>query len=486
MEKKSFVITLIGLLVLTMGSLFSNGSPVFAKTIGDVEDELKDLEKEQDNVHEKKSEVDTDKQDTDKKIDKNLSKQENIKQEITSLEEKLNKTQQSIQFKEGEIDQTKDEINELTATIKQLKEDIIELQDRIEKRDALLKDRLRAIQKNGGSMKYIEVILGSKSFGEFISRSSAVNTIMDQDKNIMEIHAQEKVDLQVKQVDVEAKKMDVEKKKVALEDQKGELVALKSQLDKQMSKKESLIVQLEEEHDELEDYKLTLTEEQKILDEQAVAIQKAKELAQAEKGKLEQLAREKAAREKAAREKEARERAEREKERRDNQNKIADDENGGNDEGNNDSDDGSNDDSGPIYVESDFIWPVQGRVSSGFGPRIHPISGIVGKLHTGIDIAAPSGKSVKSAAIGVVSSASHGYNGGYGNFIIVTHVIGGKTYSTLYAHLSQIYVSTGQVVQQGASIGAVGSTGDSTGPHLHFEVHPGGYKNPVNPLGYLP
>src|SRR5699024_8177467 len=107
---------------------------------------------------------------------------------------KLNKTQQSIQFKEGEIDQTKDEINELTATIKQLKEDIIELQDRIEKRDALLKDRLRAIQKNGGSMKYIEVILGSKSFGEFISRSSAVNTIMDQDKNIMEIHAQEKVD----------------------------------------------------------------------------------------------------------------------------------------------------------------------------------------------------------------------------------------------------------------------------------------------------
>src|SRR5699024_7213548 len=132
-----------------------------------------------------------------------------------------------------------------------------------------------------------------------------------------------------------------------------------------------------------------------------------------------------------------------------------------------------------------FSWPASGGVgaNSGFGPRVHPITGEVGKMHNGVDIQAGHGASVSAAGPGVVNTA--GWMGGYGNTITVTHFMNGKTYTTLYAHLSSISVSAGQQVSSGQSIGAVGSTGNSTGPHLHFEVHVGGFGNPQNPLSYL-
>jgi murein DD-endopeptidase MepM/ murein hydrolase activator NlpD len=104
------------------------------------------------------------------------------------------------------------------------------------------------------------------------------------------------------------------------------------------------------------------------------------------------------------------------------------------------------------------------RVSSGYGMRFHPISGQQ-KAHLGVDYAAPTGTSVRSVAEGVVSFS--GWQGGYGNVVQIDHK---DRQSTLYAHLSRIDVRKGQKVAQGDHIGAVGSTGASTGPHLHFEV----------------
>ncbi len=78
-----------------------------------------------------------------------------------------------------------------------------------------------------------------------------------------------------------------------------------------------------------------------------------------------------------------------------------------------------------------------------------------------------------------------GWMGGYGNTIMITHSINGKTYATLYAHLNSIHVSKNQSVSQGQQIGVMGSTGSSTAKHLHFEIHPGGYKNPANPMNYI-
>ena len=121
--------------------------------------------------------------------------------------------------------------------------------------------------------------------------------------------------------------------------------------------------------------------------------------------------------------------------------------------------------------------PVPGTISSGFGPRIHPIHGY-SLMHNGVDMNAGSGQAIVSAASGTVIYA--GVKGGYGNTIIVDH---GGGMVTLYAHQSKFAVSTGQSVKRGQTIGYVGSTGVSTGPHLHFEVRVGG--NPVNPAKYL-
>ncbi|MBA7509090.1 hypothetical protein ES705_01027 [subsurface metagenome] len=124
-----------------------------------------------------------------------------------------------------------------------------------------------------------------------------------------------------------------------------------------------------------------------------------------------------------------------------------------------------------------FAWPVAGRIMSGFGYRIHPIFR-VRRFHLGIDLAAPYGTLVKAADGGQVIQA--GYFGGYGNSVMLYH---GGGFATWYAHLSSINVSIGQFVQRGQVIGLIGSTGWSTGPHLHFEVRINGA--PQNPRAYL-
>jgi murein DD-endopeptidase MepM/ murein hydrolase activator NlpD len=123
------------------------------------------------------------------------------------------------------------------------------------------------------------------------------------------------------------------------------------------------------------------------------------------------------------------------------------------------------------------IWPVNGRLGDGFGDRSDPLSG-EGELHKGVDILAPIGTAVRAAADGIIVRA--GWNGGYGRCIIIEH---GNHYQTLYGHLSRTDVIEGQEIRQGEIIGAVGSTGHSTGAHLHYEVHVG--STPVNPYRFL-
>ena len=125
---------------------------------------------------------------------------------------------------------------------------------------------------------------------------------------------------------------------------------------------------------------------------------------------------------------------------------------------------------GPIA----FIQPVSGSISSRYGSR----SSIRSSVHTGLDIACPQGTAISAAASGTVTFA--GYNGSYGNLIKIDHGNGSETW---YAHCSAIYVSAGQSVGAGSVIGAVGATGNATGPHLHLEIRIGG--SPVNPENYL-
>jgi len=136
-------------------------------------------------------------------------------------------------------------------------------------------------------------------------------------------------------------------------------------------------------------------------------------------------------------------------------------------------------DSGEYLGSGTFTWPAPGytRITSKYGMRFHPILK-KNKMHTGMDIGAPKGANIIAAENGTVMQA--GWNNAYGNMILINH---GGNLVTLYGHASKLLVSSGQQVTKGQTIAKVGSTGYSTGPHLHFEVRKNG--DPVNPNSYL-
>lgn len=144
-----------------------------------------------------------------------------------------------------------------------------------------------------------------------------------------------------------------------------------------------------------------------------------------------------------------------------------------------------------IFTSLAFTWPVPGasRITSPYGWRIHPIYGTK-KFHTGMDISAPAGKPIVASADGVIGSVKTS-DSGYGNHVIINHgkASNGKSYQTLYAHMTRYIVRTGQTVKRGQVIGYVGSTGASTGNHLHFEVRiksaGGSAYNHTNPASYV-
>ena len=143
----------------------------------------------------------------------------------------------------------------------------------------------------------------------------------------------------------------------------------------------------------------------------------------------------------------------------------------------------------PTLSFTGFICPLKSysRISSEYGWRKNPVTG-VNKLHAGTDFAAPGGTPIYAAASGYVQVAGWS-TGGYGNYVIIYHgkMSDGNAYSTLYAHMRSVATSAGKYVKQGELIGYVGTTGNSTGNHLHLEVWKGGSKaNAVNPRGYIP
>lgn len=270
--------------------------------------------------------------------------------------------------------------------------------------------RVRAMEENGG-YNILAIISKSDSFSDMLTAMDDVGEIMESDRQLEDAYI-------AARENTESVKADYEDTRSELEDLKAQLKAEQEELEKDIEEAIQIILDLEND----------LENRQAEYD----AIMAAEDAANATIDKLvAELEAQRAAEAAAA--------------------AAA----GGGGSG-----------GGNANATGSFLWPVASYVyvSSRFGLRVHPITGEK-KSHTGIDIASNQGTAVYASDGGSVTLA--GCNGGYGNCIMIDH---GNGYVTLYGHLSSISVSVGQTVSQGATIGAVGSTGNSTGPHLHFEV----------------
>lgn len=404
---------------------------------------LTDLKREQEILNQKANQLNSNISEKQSDIKVNQSKQEQLLAQIQSLDAEIIKTDSEIDTVLGEIKRTTDEIEKLNESIKVLEKKIAD-------RDELIKERLRAVQASGGKVNYLDVVLGASSFADFIDRFSAVNTLMEADRKILQEQADDKKELEVQQAAV--------KDKLAQQQaSRDKLVQLKASLDAQKVSKGILVDQLEAEQAKLVEEKKSL----EVAHEETLKISKEVEnKIVREQARLIELARQA---EIARKKKEAAERARQE----------AASGNGS-----------SNNGSAPSVSSGTWTRPAAGRFSSSFGGRN---IGSGNEFHYGSDIANDIGTPIVSAADGIVSYAAP--MGTYGNVIMVTHSINGQIFTTVYAHLSGINVGSGQSVEKGQLIGRMGSTGRSTGSHLHFEVHEGPWNgarsNAVNPIRYV-
>lgn len=403
---------------------------------------LSDLKEEKKQVETKKNQLNSSISNKSNAITANQEKQQQILDQIQALNAEIDKTNSNIKKVQADIRATNEEIKKLEASIE-------ELLHKIEERDLLLQERARAIQA-GGSVSYLDVLLGSNSFVDFIDRFSAVNALLEADRQIIQDQKDDKQKL-------EEQKQSVEEKRKNLEGKKAELERLKASLDSQKTEKNKLVDQLEKEQEKLKSEKVLLEKE---YSEALEVSQELQDQIIAEQNRLAEIARQQEVKRKAAAAAAA----------------AAAANNGGGSSG------------GTVHApQSNGTWikPTNGRLTSPYGWRN---LGAGPEFHYGVDLANATGTPIWAAADGVVSYAAP--LSSYGNVVIVTHSIDGQIYTTVYAHLSAFNVSVGQEVTQGQQIAAMGSTGRSTGPHLHFEVHIGPWKGQavgsVNPLKYIP
>lgn len=398
-QQQKFFIFMIFILTAGIWVIDTDTTRVLAQVserIQKIEKEIEDLEEGQQGIQGKREEL-------EKRFNDLQEEREQKLEELMSIDLEMNRTAEDIAAKEKDIKKTKDQADVAEQELK-------EAEARVDERDDVLKTRVRAMYESGGNISYIEVLLGSASFGDFLQRLDYLSLILRQDQQLLQEFI---ADQQL----IEQKKAEIDGLLASLETQLDELEGLQDRLQRQDQQKRVQIASVESEQQELEDLDEQMQEDM---------LRMANELSDlvAEKGEVQAQ-------------------------------------------------------SSPSGGQ--FAWPVQGytTVTSPFGMRIHPIYGTK-RLHSGMDIGAPQGTPILAAESGVVTFV--GTQGGYGNTVIIDH---GNGFRTLYPHIRPggFHVSTGQKVSRGQKIAEVGTTGTSTGPHLHFEVHKNGKQ--VNPAPYV-
>ncbi len=410
-----------------------------------LQDEYNKLEKELAQNQDKLSEVKSDMSDK--------------KSVVSSIYKNISATQSQIDVLTTRINLLNSDINEASSNIEQLASDISTIDNAIsttqllvteknaekDKTYDLLKERLRAMYMSGSSSE-LEFLLSSDSFSTLLTRTELLRSVAEHDNGLMLTLSQDIATLNELEQTLGEQKATSEQKKTELTDTVNRLEIRKSDSQESSSaleeKRSSIQQQYNQANNELKKLDATSAEYKAIISQQEDEMERlSKKMEEYIKGA-----------------------------------------------GSTTGDTSGVDDSASPYLgnssvsSSGMIWPVikcSTYISSPYGNRVHPITGEY-KMHSGIDITGGgiNGKPVVAARNGTVIFA--GWQGGYGNYVIVDH---GNGITTCYAHCSTLLVSKGEKVMQGQQIANVGSTGNSTGPHLHFEVRINGAT--TQPLNYV-
>ncbi|MDO5351057.1 MAG: peptidoglycan DD-metalloendopeptidase family protein [Lachnospiraceae bacterium] len=378
---------------------------------------------------------------------------EAAKSRATALEEEKKKVEQTLKNLEGQkadtasyvqqldrnLEALSDELETLNGQITSKEEEIAVTQEELEearkteeKQYAAMKLRIKYMYEKGDT-SFIDMLMEAKNFSELLNRAEYISKISEYDRQQLDAYA--------------ATKQSIADHEVQLEGEHQELLALQESTEAKHASVEQL---LSVKQNELKNY------ETKIASAQGQINEYEKDIA-AQEEKIKQIE----AEIKRKEEEEAKRKAEEEKKKA-----LA-------------ANSSNNSNSTASSGNTKFIWPCPSsrRITSGFGSRSSPTEG-ASSNHQGIDIGASTGSSIVAAADGVVSIAT--YSASAGNYVMISH---GGGLSTVYMHCSKLNVSAGQSVKQGQVIAKVGSTGYSTGPHLHFGVRSGGTY--VNPTKYV-
>ncbi len=356
--------------------------------------------------------------------------QNNLKSEKKAAEKEKEELSAELNQLLDEMEELEEKIDAKEAEIEVIEEQLIQAQIDENDQYEAMKLRIKYMYENGDE-QMLEILFDATDISDFLNKAEYISTVSDYDREKLEEYQEI-----VKQVEEQEQK---------LQEEYDELSEMQDELIEKQESLETLIATKEGEISDLEDDIKSNEKKIEKLEEAAATAAKKKKEAQEAQADAEARA-------------------------------AASSSSSGSSGSSS-----SSSSAGESVVSGNgtFTHPCPGytRISSGFGYRTAPKAG-ASTNHKGVDFAAPQGTPIYAAEAGTVTSAS--YSGNAGNLIVINHGNGLQTY---YMHTSKMFVSAGQKVSKGQNIGLVGTTGNSTGPHLHFQVMKNG--SPVNPMSYL-
>lgn len=480
--RRGIAIVLAGAaLVGSWGAGVPAGTAVQAATMEELKAEQAELQTEKENIQ---AELDRLEQEELTALDRKVL-----------IDQKMDLTAEQIELVDGQIAEIEEKVSEKEAEVENcLAEEEAQLE--------LYKIRIRAMEE-GGAVTYYQVLFGATGFADLLGRIDVIREVMNCDEQLYDrmVAARE---------ESEAAKARLQAEQVQLEATREEYLALQAEQEEQLAEANALITEIEDNLDLYNAYADEISSEEDRVQAEIDALVAEMERIAAEKRAAEEARRR--AEEEARRQAEEEARRQAEEEARlaaeaaqETEQPTAEEPEESEDPAEEEAPQQTEEESGesgeadepeeteePAEEETpsepepaqtgyngSFIWPCNSSfITSEYGYREHPIFGDT-RFHSGIDIGISYGSSIFAAASGTVITST--YSEGYGNYVVLYH---DDSTTTLYAHMSERLCSVGDYVSQGSVIGLVGSTGYSTGPHLHFEVRINGGTD--NPLSYLP